>query len=138
PVWPVLAADLERWLGGRSDAQARWARAAGFTGQAGRVLAVPGEDGGCAGFLFGLGDDGDGLAYGALSDALPPGRYRIEGETDDAARAAFGFALGAYRFGRYRGDGRNDLPVLVLPEAIDAAELERAVEAAFLVRDLVN
>ncbi len=137
PVWPVLAADLERWLTGRTQVQARWVRAAGFTAQAGRVLAVPGEDGDCVGFLFGLGGGEDGFAYGALAEALPPGRYRFEGEIG-ATRAAFGFALGTYRFGRYRGDGRNDLPVLVLPETVDAAELERAVEAAFLVRDLVN
>jgi leucyl aminopeptidase len=140
PVWPVRAGDLESWLSGQPPERAAWARAAGFRAEAGRVLPLPDGAGAVAGFLFGLGGEDDPFPYAALSGALPPGRYRIDAALtpDQNARAALGFALGTYSFGRYRPAKPNEGAVLVLPEDVDAGEAERAVEATFLVRDLVN
>ncbi|RVC60113.1 leucyl aminopeptidase family protein, partial [Mesorhizobium sp. M2A.F.Ca.ET.046.02.1.1] len=44
-----------------------WARANGFSGEAGRTLVLPGEGGGLAGALFGIGDGESALALGALA-----------------------------------------------------------------------
>ena len=84
--------------------QARWAKSQGFSGQRGKLLALPGEDGAVAGYLFGLGAPAGrpGLILGSAATALEPGRYRLEGEFGDPTLAALGFRLGAYRFDSYR------------------------------------
>ncbi|RYE81818.1 MAG: leucyl aminopeptidase family protein, partial [Hyphomicrobiales bacterium] len=123
---------------GLTVAQAKWARSNGFTGQRGRLLPLPAEDGAVAGYLFGLGaaEGRPKLVHGLAAAALEPGRYRLAGALDDPTMAALGFRLGAYRYDRYR-KGR-DAVELELPEGADAAEVERLTAAAFLARDLVN
>jgi leucyl aminopeptidase len=122
---------------GLTPAQDRWAKANGFSGQRGRLLALPGEDGGISGYLFGMGGaDRPKLVHGLAAAALEPGRYRLAGALGDPTIAALGFRLGAYRYDRYRK--ANDAVELELPEGADGAEVERLVEAAFLARDLVN
>jgi leucyl aminopeptidase len=123
---------------GLTPAQARWSKANGFTGQRGRLLALPAEDGGLAGYLFGVGapDGRPKLVQGLAAAALEPGRYRLAGALGDPTIAALGFRLGAYRYDRYR-KARGGVE-LDLPEGADAAEVERLAAAAFLARDLVN
>jgi len=121
-----------------TPAQATWARANGFTGQRGRLLPLPDEHGGIAGYLFGVGpaDGRPKLVHGLAAAALEPGRYRLAGALGDPTIAALGFRLGAYRFDRYR-KGKEAVE-LELPEGADAAEVTRLTDAAFLARDLVN
>ncbi len=127
----IAAAGLDR-------RQAQWAAANGFTGQCGRLLPLPGDNGGLAGHLLGTGPASSRpvLVAGLAAAALPPGRYRLEGAVGDPTLAALGFRLGAYRFERYREPAAR--PELVLPRGADAAEVTRLVEAAYLARDLVN
>jgi leucyl aminopeptidase len=123
---------------GLTRPQAKWAAANGFTGKLGRLLPIPGDTGGLEGYLFGVGPRASRpvLATGLAAAMLEPGRYRLEGVLGDAAYAALGFRLGAYRFDRYKSG--KAAPELVLPKGVDAAEVERQVEAAFLARDLIN
>jgi len=124
--------------GGLTPAQAKWASSNGFTGQRGRLLPLPAEDGAVAGYLFGLGatDGRPKLVHGLAAAALEPGRYRLAGDLGDPTMAALGFRLGAYRYDRYRK--AKEAVELELPDGADAAEVERLAEAAFLARDLVN
>ena len=124
--------------GGLTPAQARWAAANAFTGARGKLLPLPAEDGGVAGYLFALGaaDGRPKLVHGLAAAALEPGRYRLVGALGDPTVAALGFRLGAYRFDRYRK--AREAVELELPEGADAAEVERLTTAAFLARDLVN
>lgn len=117
---------------------AKWAAAHAFTGQRGRLLALPGDDGAIAGYLFGLGapEDRPKLVTGLAAAALEAGSYRLEGEFGDPTVAALGFRLGAYRFDRYRKPKAG--PLLADPAGADSAEVTRLAEAAFLARDLVN
>ncbi|HQZ13851.1 MAG TPA: leucyl aminopeptidase family protein, partial [Devosia sp.] len=119
-------------------AQRKWARAQEFSGQRGRLLALPGADGGLAGYLFGTGAEAGRPAFvaGLAGAALPAGRYRAEGEVGDPTLAALAFRLGAYRFDRYRA--ARERPELVEPAGADVAEVERLAEAAELARDLIN
>ena len=74
---------------------------------------------------------------GKLADLLPSGNYRFANAPHDARLAALAFALGSYRFTRYRkSDGKTVR--LEIPESVDAGEISRIVEAAFLARDLIN
>jgi leucyl aminopeptidase len=128
-------ADLGKIL---PKAHARWAASHAFAGQRGRLLALPGEDGAIAGYLFGLGASADRprLVTGLAGAALDPGNYRLEGDFGDPTIAALGFRLGAYSFDRYRKP--KAAPVLVDPPGADKAEVARLADAAFLARDLVN
>lgn len=118
-------------------AQRQWVTANGFSGQSGRLLALPDEEGAIAGYLFGMGGpDRQPLVTGQAAASLEPGRYRLAGAFGDPDLAALGFRLGAYRFDRYRKPrGAIELDDV---EGSDAAEVTRLVEAATLARDLVN
>jgi leucyl aminopeptidase len=117
-----------------------FAQAAAFKAKAGALLLLPGDDGALAQVLFGLGDHDltrDPFRVGSLPSQLPDGLYRFDGNEADARLAALGFALGSYRFERYRKtEARNAR--LVVPDGVDAADLARIAEAAFLARDLIN
>ena len=116
-----------------------FAEAAGFKAEAGKLLLLPGADGGVGGALFGVaeGAKADAFACGALATQLPAGTWRLEGAAGDLALAALGFGLGAYRFTRYRKASDRQVR-LVVPDGVDAAALARTVEAVTLARDLVN
>jgi len=134
PLTPVVMADP-----GDEAAVPAFARAAGFTGAAGTVCPVPDAAGTVAGFLVGLGDGSDPLAFGAAPAKLPAGAYVIEPAPapDQAGRLALAWALGAYRFDRYRpADG--EAPRLAWPAGANRGEVSRTVRAVELVRDLVN
>ncbi|MBX3505627.1 MAG: leucyl aminopeptidase family protein [Parvibaculum sp.] len=138
PVWLLRAADTAHWCETHAGPGAAWVVTSGFKGEAGKVLLLPDGSGGLSGVLLGLGDGGDPFVTGALPAALPMGDYRLAGEIHgDAEKAAFGFALGTYRFTRYSGSAR-EWPRLVLPDGVDGEEVRRLARAVFLVRDLIN
>jgi leucyl aminopeptidase len=125
---------------GLDAASLAWAKANDFSGDAGKVLVLPGADGDIAGALFGLGKDDDAfgaLAYGALARALPEGDWRLAAPPSDPTLAAIGLKLGGYVFTRYGRKAGRPLS-FALPEGADAARVERVSEAVFLTRDLVN
>lgn len=127
----LAAADL-------SASHLAWAEANGFSGQRGRLLALPGDGGAVAGYLFGAGAEKDrpAMVSGLAAAALGQGSYRLEGAYGDPTLAAVGFRLGAYRFDRYRQ--AKPVPELALPPDADADEVDRQVTAAALARDLIN
>ena len=136
---PIIAvAEGKLSHAGLSSHDAAWAAANGFTGQRGRMLALPGADGAVAGHLFGMGPEAgrSAMTMGLAGAAIPAGDYRLEGDYGDAVLAAVGFRLGAYRFDRYRK--AQPAPRLVAPKDADGAEIDRLVEAAVLARDLIN
>lgn len=139
PLLPVyFSAELPAPAADLTPAQRQWAELNGFSGQRGRLLALPGESGDVAGYLFGIGAPADRPAFvaGLAAAQLPEGQYRLEGDYGDPTLAAIAFRLGAYRFDRYREPKPG--PQLVLPGQADAEEVERQVAAATLARDLIN
>ena len=120
--------------------QRAWAKANGFDGAEGAVLVLPGDDGGLAGALFGLGK-ADGpfapLATGTLARALPEGDWHFAAAPEQADLAALGVALGGYRFSRY-GRDKSRTVRFAMPDGVDAARVNRLVEGVWLTRDLVN
>ncbi|WP_338722284.1 leucyl aminopeptidase family protein [Devosia sp. XK-2] len=122
-----------------STDQRAWAEANGFTGQQGRLLAVPGAAGGIGAWLFGIGTpEGRPVFVAGLAGAgLPEGDYQLQGDYGDPTLASIAFRLGAYRFETYRKAARP-APRLILPDSADAGEVKRQVTAATLARDLIN
>jgi leucyl aminopeptidase len=123
---------------GLTAPQAKWMKSSGFSGQRGKLLALPGMGGSIAGYLFGLGAPADRpkLVTGLASASLEPGTYRLEGDIADPTLAALGFRLGAYRFDKYRKP--KETPRLDAVKGADMAEVTRLADAAYLARDLVN
>lgn len=134
---PVICVEEGSEAPDLNPAQRQWVAANGFSGQSGRLLALPDTEGALAGYLFGMGGaERQPMVTGLAAAALEPGRYRLAGAYGDPDLAALGFRLGAYRFERYRkGKGAVELDDV---DGADAAEITRLVEAATLARDLVN
>ncbi|TIL80989.1 MAG: leucyl aminopeptidase family protein, partial [Mesorhizobium sp.] len=86
---------------GLASSSLAWARANGFSGQAGRTLILPDENGALAGALFGTGDGEGALAIGALARALPAGDWHFASTLAEPEIAAIALALGGYVFTRY-------------------------------------
>jgi leucyl aminopeptidase len=116
-----------------------WAKAAGFNGEAGRSLLVPGPGGKVAAALFGIGrpEETAALGTGALAKALTEGDWHFAAPPADPALSALGMVLGGYVFTRYGKKPGKDIS-LTVPTGADAAWLRRTAEAVSLTRDLVN
>lgn len=124
-------------LAGLPEPAIAFTRATGFAGEAGRHVLVPGEDGGIASVLFGLGDEPDPFLPGKLAELLPAGLYAFRRPPPDPRLGALAFALGGYRFTRYKAAG-NEQPRLRCPGDVDGDDLRRQVAGVTLTRDLIN
>jgi leucyl aminopeptidase len=141
---PIMFASKANWeaISRALPPEARqFAEASGFAAKPGKCLILPAPDGAIAQVIFGIEEESaksrDPFRAGALPGRLPAGTYRFANAPHDARLAALAFALGSYRFGRYR---KMDTPEvrLVPPDGVDAVELTRITEAAYLARDLIN
>lgn len=135
PVHLVARDGLEAL--GLSPSTITWAAANGFSGEAGRTLTVPGENGVLAGALFGIGEGEGALAIGALARALPEGDWHLGSAHAEPELSAIALVLGGYVFTRY---GKKPAKALrfALPSGADAGRVRRIAEGVFLTRDLVN
>ena len=141
----------ELWLAARPGHQRQWLTATGFAPSRGRTALLPTVGGGIDCVVLGLGRDGflaDPHLWGGLAATLPDGDYAIAAglEPDTAYLAALGWGLGRYKFTRYlikpaQGPAQGPAeggPRLVLPDNVTPRDVEAAVGAHFLVRDLIN
>ncbi|MER8593252.1 leucyl aminopeptidase family protein [Mesorhizobium sp. M1182] len=122
---------------GLAPSSVAWAKANGFSGEAGRTLIVPGDNGAIAGALFGTGDGEGALAIGALARALPAGEWHFASAPAKPELTALAVALGGYVFTRY-GKKPGKTLRLALPAGTDIARIRRIANGIFLARDLVN
>jgi leucyl aminopeptidase len=138
PVHLVKKDGLE--AAGLDASSVAWAKANGFSGDAGRVLAIPGKHGAVAGALLGIGNAVGFFApllTGALSKALPEGDWHFAAPPTDPSLASLGLVLGSYSFTRYGGNPAGDIR-FALPSGIFAADTRRIADGVFLARDLIN
>jgi leucyl aminopeptidase len=143
PIIALTRSQLPVWLQEAPMRQRSWVTSIGFSADAGKLALLPGEDGGLARVLVGLGDGakaGERMwILAGLPDALPEGCYRLETVPDGAgsSRLALGWALATYSFTRYHP--KSSTPAtLVWPEGADRGHVERLARAVFLARDLAN
>ncbi|MEP6484084.1 MAG: leucyl aminopeptidase family protein [Rudaea sp.] len=117
---------------------ARWLDTMGFNASAGKFVLVPDAKGHFDAVLIGVSNADDMYALSPLPQNLPRGDYRLDdaGIALNPARAAFGWALGAYRFTRYRAPARE--PANLLIDADTLSVVTPLIDATRRVRDLVN
>jgi leucyl aminopeptidase len=136
PVYIATGSDLEET--GAVEAARAWARANGFSGSEGAVQTFPGRDGALAGAFFGFGGEAPSpLAYGKLARGLPPGDWHFANAPRDATLVALALVLSGYAFTRYGAKPTPEIHFAV-PEGVDLGAVNRAAEAIFLARDLIN
>lgn len=118
--------------------QARWAKANDFSGQMGKLLALPSNTGEKSGYLFGVGTakGTPGFVTGLAAAVLPSGAYQLEGNLIDPDAAALGFLLGGYSYNRFKSD-KGDVTLEPVKGA-NMGEVQRLADAAFIARDLIN
>jgi leucyl aminopeptidase len=140
PIRALRKADFPRYLSEAAPPLKRWVEATRFEIEAGKHRLVPGKEGEIGEVLLGLGDEPSPWDWAALPAELPPGSFHLGGEVSkkDADAGALGFALGTYRFDKLRKSPEKELARLAWPEACDRKRVQSAVEATFLVRDLIN
>jgi leucyl aminopeptidase len=138
PLTPTSRDTLEERLASLPEGIGRWARASGFTGEAGKFCLVPDESGGLSRVLFGTAEEGPLWQLAGLPAQLPAGDYALEAGDDlgDPAQLALGWGLGTYRFDRYR-EGKDSGARLVIDTAVER-QARALLDAQCLVRDLVN
>lgn len=109
------------------------ARANGFSGEAGALIAGP------DGVLLGVGDGSDPFIAAAAADKLPAADYYFADDmsADEATRTALGWLIGGYRFDRYKMQKPAEAR-LIGPKHADTDAARRSYDAVRLVRDLVN
>lgn len=125
---------------GLEPAAAAWAKANGFTGEAGKVLILPGESGKLGGALLGTGNGEDGfgaLTVGMLARTLPEGDWHFAAEPATPEIAAVGLLLGGYSFTRY-GKKPGRAVRFAVPTGADLERVRWVADGVFLARDLIN
>ncbi|WP_436356767.1 leucyl aminopeptidase family protein [Brevundimonas sp. CEF1] len=133
---PVRVVKAGQGLSGKA---ALWAEANSFTGKAGQLLIVPGDDGAAAEALFGAGETFEPMSARSLPTRLPAGDWRLDGVEGEAAQqAALAFALGGYLFDRYKARPERGRARLVAPAGLDLAETLNIAAAAALAREMVD
>ena len=140
PIRPLSGSALKAWLPRQEKRVAAWVEATRFAAASGRTCLVPDAEGGIGEVLVGIAEEDDLWPYGGLPSTLPEGAYRLVEDGLDAgaqARAALGWALGAYGFARYKATERAPAR-LAWPDKADRGAVERAAGAIYLVRDLIN
>jgi leucyl aminopeptidase len=139
PITPLTKATLKKWSASQPERVQAWIESSGFKALPGSVGLLPGELGTLERVLFGVGEERDLWDYAVLPERLPEGRYAIDDDLSQSQgeQVALSWALSTYSFDRYRKNERH-YPSLLLPKQVDGRAVERAVEAVFLVRDLIN
>jgi leucyl aminopeptidase len=132
--------ELPRWLEKAPAAARRWIEATRFEAEPGKHRLIPGADGEIAEAILGLGDEPSPWDWAGLPTELPAGAFHVASELarKDADAAALGFALGSYRFDRLRKSSEKEPARLVWPASCDRRRVQSAIDATFLVRDLIN
>src|SRR5271166_2041156 len=136
PITALTKDGLSGWLKAATERERNWAQSIGFTGEAGKLALMPGENGRLERVLVGLGDAADAgttmWAFAGLPDVLPEGSYRLDPvpEGADPTRLALGWALATYTFTRYHAKSRT-ASALVWPEGADRGRVERLASAVF-------
>ncbi len=140
PITPICQDDFILWQLSQSARVKNLVTNNNFLAKPSTFCLFTDNDGNLEKVLLGLASRDDFFAFGILPKVLPEGCYYIDAPgftSEQLEHAAIGWGLGNYQFKRYKIS--KDFPVkLLCKESYDINRLNSAVDAIFLVRDLIN
>ncbi|WP_310618710.1 leucyl aminopeptidase family protein [Flexibacterium corallicola] len=115
------------------------ANAQGFVAEHGTCFLVPSADGTIARVLLGAGENFDNLMHlgAAAAKSLPKGAYILEGQDENEAEFALGFALASYRYSDYSKQKACNAQLMVKSQSVLEA-LSPVISGVQVARDLIN
>lgn len=147
PITPLTESDFTRWASKQPQPLQDWFKNTGFNASQGTSAFVPGENRKLERVILGVGKKLDLYDFAALPGRLArkndekPVVLKIDAllKSEDANKAALGWALGGYQFTQYKTQGDIPAPArLVWPESSDSDAVLRAASGTWLTRDLIN
>jgi leucyl aminopeptidase len=147
PLWLATEAGLPALRERLDPASRQWLQSQNFLAERGRVLTLPGREGGLGGAVAGLGPLASTDQVGVWDaagwpDRLYGGAWALQAplEARAATRVALGWLLGGYR---YTGERASTPPLpppatLAGPMGADVAYASAAARATAWARDLIN
>jgi leucyl aminopeptidase len=129
---------FDAWLKGQPVRIRQAVSAQGFKAEGYQLAILPGEQAEWSAVLgVANADELSPWCLAKAAEALPEGKYRVEGRRPGPA--ALGWLLAQYRFERYKkAEGKAGPRVLLTSEPARIEETVLVAEAVCLVRDLVN
>src|SRR5688500_1460641 len=129
---------FDAWLKGQPVRIRQAVSAQGFKGEGYQLAILPGEQAEWSAVLGVANvDELSPWCLAKAAEALPEGKYRVEGR--GPGPASLGWLLAQYRFERYKkAEGKAGPRVLLSSEPARIEEIVLVAEAVNLVRDLVN
>ena len=140
PLQLVGASKWRAWLKAQSAARRGWIDSLGLAGSPGDVAVLPGRDGKASGAVLVIPNEPVLWDFGALSSKLPPGTWRLEGDSSPVSSTdvAVAIGLGAWKFERYKAKKSKPGARFVWPAGADKARTTAIVEGINLARDLIT
>ena len=140
PLQLVGASKWRAWLKAQSAARRGWIDSLGLAGSPGDVAVLPGRDGKASGAVLVIPNEPVLWDFGALSSKLPPGTWRLEGDSSPVSSTdvAVAIGLGAWRFERYKAKKSKLGARFLWPAGADKARAQAIVEGITLARDLIT
>lgn len=138
-ITPIVTDQFSNWLSNQSAQIKNWIAAVNFSAKPETFCLIPDADGKITQVLIDINSINDFWPFGLLPTALPPGSYQLTGidNVETLTRAVIAWGLGAYQFTRYKQPNKT-VAQLVMPNNVDAAQIENVVTSIYLVRDLIN
>lgn len=147
-VTVLNATSAPEWLKKADAATRHRAEQASFAGKPGQVLALYDDKGVMIRVLagvnapvqtFDLAAASDYLARALSEKILKATTFKLEGvKGEDATQACIGWGISGYRFENYKTRKTEALPRLVWPKEADKASALANIEAALMIRTLIN
>ncbi|QQG35587.1 MAG: leucyl aminopeptidase family protein [Micavibrio aeruginosavorus] len=136
------------WIKKADTATRARATESGFSAKPGQVMAVYDADGTLAHVLVGVNDPVQTFDLAAASDYLARNLsettlkktvFTLAGlKGADVTQACIGWGIAGYRFENYKAKKTATLPCLLWPKDADKVSARAHIEAALLVRTLIN
>ncbi|WNO60070.1 leucyl aminopeptidase family protein [Rheinheimera sp. MMS21-TC3] len=135
PLTIIAKQDFEQWLSKQASSLQNWLKATQFSAKG--LSLIPDSDGQISQVIY-VTDKPDAYwVCGDIVNQLPANQYLLSASDAQCRVAAFGWALGAYKFDRYKKNDKQ-YPQLVIDNADIVASTLQLVRSVSIVRDLVN
>ncbi len=134
----ITASEYESWLRQQNEFTINWLMTNNFKVENESFCMLPNETGKVSKVLVSVPEQLDLYSIAHLQQKLPVGYYQLDEDFEKFwPILSLGFGLAAYRYTAFK---KFDKPsaTLIIPESVDAGQVQSQLQAIYLVRDLIN